>query len=148
MSLEWLLLGLRLMATLILYVFLGVAFYLIWRELKQAEYQTNGDSRMARLQVVSTGDQPHLVIGQSFPLHADTFLGHDPDNRFVVSDDSPLHPAAHLHYDEESWWLNVGASANGLKLNLAPLSGSTPVTHGDLIEVDNVCFRLETKMGA
>jgi hypothetical protein len=40
MSLEWILLGLRLAATIILYTFLGLAFYLIWRELKQAQAQT------------------------------------------------------------------------------------------------------------
>ena len=148
MSLEWLLLGLRLVATLILYSFLGVAFYLIWRELKQAEYQTNGDQSTARLRVVSTGDQSHLVIGQSFPLHPVTFLGHDAAHQFTVGDAAPRHPAAHLHYQENRWWLDVASSTNGLKLNLAPLSGPTPVTHGDLIEVDNVCFRLETKMGA
>ena len=39
MSLEWILLGLRLVATVILYTFLGLAFYLIWRELKQAQAQ-------------------------------------------------------------------------------------------------------------
>jgi hypothetical protein len=35
-SLEWILLGLRVVAAVILYSFLGIAFYLIWRELKYA----------------------------------------------------------------------------------------------------------------
>jgi len=147
-SLEWLLLGLRLIATLILYSFLGIAFHLIWRELKQAEYQTNRGGRVARLRVVSSGDHSHLVTGQTFLLRPVTFLGHDSAYQLVVSDDAPSQPAAQLHYQEDRWWLNVDSPASGLKLNLTPLSGPTPVTHGDLIEVDNVCFRLETNTEA
>jgi len=35
MNFDWILLGLRILATIILYAFLGVAFYIIWQDLKK-----------------------------------------------------------------------------------------------------------------
>ena len=49
MSLEWILLGFRILAAVILYTFLGLAFYIIWRDLKGAAAKQNDQSAPTHL---------------------------------------------------------------------------------------------------
>lgn len=145
MSLDWFLLGLRLLATLILYTFLGVAFYIIWRELKQVGTQTVTPPQFAgQLRVMAVDEGQQLVAGQTLPLQPLTLLGRDDHNRIIVSYEMMSSWQVRLHLKNGMWWLEYSGEKNGATLNQAPLSASTPLSHGDLIEVDHVCFRLET----
>lgn len=145
MSLDWLLLGLRLLGTLILYVFLGVAFYLIWRELKQAADQTSESPITAQLRVIETDDHSFFNVGQTIPLRPVTLFGRDPDNQIVVSYQALAQPYARLCQTTKGWRLENGTADNGITLNQTALTQPTTVTHGDLINIETICFRLETK---
>lgn len=145
MSLDWFLLALRLLATLILYTFLGVAFYTIWRELKQAETQAVTPPQLSdQLRVMAVDEGQQLVVGQTLPLQPLTLLGRDDNNRIIVSYEAIPSWQVRLYLKNGMWWLERSDDKNGAKLDQAPLSTSTPLSHGDLIEVDHVCFRLET----
>lgn len=147
MSLDWLLLGLRLLGTLILYAFLGVAFYLIWRELKQAADQITEPLITAQLRVIETDDHSFFSVGQTIPLRPVTLLGRNPDNQIVVSYETIPQPYARLRQTTEGWRLeNETAHVdNGITLNQTALTQPMPVTDGDLINIETICFRLETK---
>lgn len=139
------LLGLRLLATIILYTFLGVAFYIIWRELKQSEFrQVIAPETGDRLRVVNTTGALPFRVGQALPLQPVTLIGRGTESTIVVSDPSVAPQHVRLYRQNEGWWLESLDNRNGVKLNAAPLLTSTRLTHGDLIEVGGVCFRLET----
>jgi pSer/pThr/pTyr-binding forkhead associated (FHA) protein len=143
MSLEWVLLGLRLLATIVLYSFIGVAFYLIWRELKHEAGYVPGLGGYDRLRIIKT-DGETWSAGQLLPLQTATSFGRAPDNTIVLSDEAISASHAFLYQKDGIWWLEDLASTNGTRLNELPISKPTPLTHGDLIEIGNHRFRLET----
>jgi pSer/pThr/pTyr-binding forkhead associated (FHA) protein len=142
MSLDWILLGLRLLATVILYSFLALAFYIIWRDLRQAQNQVPlQDTDQLRV-IAAAKDQP-LVVGQILPLQLAMVLGCGPENTVVVDDAARLARYARLSRKDGVWWLEDLTGQNGTRLNNLPLSEPTPLSNGDIIEVGHVCLRLE-----
>lgn len=145
MSLDWVLLALRLLATLILYTFLGVAFYLIWRELKQAETRAAVQPRTADyLRVVAVDEGQQLIVGQTLPLQPLTHLGRDDNDRIIISYEVIPSWQVRLHLKNDVWWLERPDERNGAKLDQSPLPTSIRLSDGDLIDVGHVRFRLET----
>lgn len=140
MSLDWILLGLRILATLILYTFLGVAFYIIWRDLRQAAAQPQLPHR---LRVVSPAEDKVLFSGATLPLQPITLLGRDPENTIVLSDASASGRHARLSRQNGTWWLEDLGSKNGTSLNELPLSKPASLANGDIIGIGNIRLRLE-----
>ena len=158
MNLEWLLLGLRLLATIILYTFLGGAFYLIWRELTQTAQHSAASEQRDQLRVVAIASQPDgvegeqtaidsrlLVVGQTLPLRPITLLGRGSENTIILNDQSISVRHARLYQVEGVWWLEDLDSKNGTRLNELPVSKPISLTHGDVIELGNNSLRLETR---
>jgi pSer/pThr/pTyr-binding forkhead associated (FHA) protein len=146
-SLDWILLGLRLLATIILYIFLGIAFYLIWRDLKQAQDQQSVvplPRATDQLRVIAAVEGQPLVVGQTLPLRPAMLLGYGPENTIIINDTDTLAGQARLSQKNGVWWLEDLAGGNGARLNNLPLSKPTPLSNGDIIEIGDVCFRLET----
>jgi pSer/pThr/pTyr-binding forkhead associated (FHA) protein len=146
-SLDWILLGLRLLATIILYIFLGLAFYLIWRDLKQAQDQQSVVSppqATDQLRVIAAAEGQPLVAGQTLPLQPAILLGRNPENTIVINDANALTDQVRLSQKNGVWWLEDLGGENGTRLNHLPLSKPTPLSNGDIIEIGEVCFRLET----
>jgi pSer/pThr/pTyr-binding forkhead associated (FHA) protein len=145
-SLDWILLGLRLLATIILYIFLGLAFYLIWRDLKQAQDQQSvvpPPRATDQLRVIAAAEGQPLVVGQTLPLQPAMLLGRGPGNTIVVNEAHTLTDQARLSQKNGVWWLEDLGSEKGTRLNNLPLSKPTPLANGDVIEIGKVCFRLE-----
>lgn len=148
MSLEWVLLGLRIAATVILYTFLGIAFYIIWRELKQLERQAAPPAQSDyQLRVVAAAD-PSLPVGETLPLQPITVLGRAAENTIVVEDDSAAAAHARLRRENGVWWLEDLGSRTGTLLNDSPLSKPTILTEGDIIGIGSLRFKLEGGQGS
>jgi pSer/pThr/pTyr-binding forkhead associated (FHA) protein len=144
-SLEWILLGLRILATVILYTFLGVAFYIIWRELKQLESQAMSQSRASyQLRVIAAAEDQPLAVGETLPLQPITILGRAAENTIVVKDDSVSAAHARLHRENGVWWLEDLDSHTGTTLNDSLLSKPTPLAEGDIIGIGDLRFKLES----
>lgn len=147
MSLEWLLFGLRVLATLILYTFLGAIFYVIWRDLKQLEAQTTPQAQTTfQLRVVAAPEDKSLVVGETLPLQPITILGSDVENTIGLRGDSASATRARLHQKNGVWWLEDLGSGNGTMLNELPLSKPTPLTEGDIIGIGKLRLKLETAL--
>ena len=142
MSLDWFLLGLRLVATLILYTFLGVAFYIIWRELKQTEVVVE-TRRSDQLRVVAVDEDQPFVVGQTLPLQPLTVVGIDDQHKIIISYEALSAWQIRFRRKNDGWWLERAAEANGATLNGSGLPEATPLIDGDLIEVSHICFRVE-----
>ena len=146
MSLEWILLGLRVLATMVLYTFLGVAFYIIWRELKQLESQTTPQAQTSyQLRVLAAAEDQSLAVGETLPLQPITVLGRADENTIVLKDGSASTVHARLRRENGVWWLEDLGSRTGTMLNELPLSKPTPLSEGDVIGIGKLRLRLETR---
>ena len=143
MSLDWILLGLRLLATVILYTFLGLAFYIIWRDLKQAKPQTEASGQLYCLRVIDSAGDNGLAVDQTLPLQPVTLLGRDPENTIAINDASISGRHARLNRENGVWWLEDLGSKNGTFLNDLQLSKPASVTNGDTITIGDIRFQLE-----
>ena len=144
MSLDWILLGFRILAAIILYTFLGLAFYIVWRDLRQAAIKRGGQTQVGhRLRVIEAVDNGLVEVGQAFLLQPLTFLGRDPENTIIVHHASVSARHARLSRENGVWWLEDLGSRNGTTLNDLPLSKPTPLTNGDIIGIGSLRFRLE-----
>jgi microcompartment protein CcmK/EutM len=86
-SLDWILLGLRVLATVILYAFLGLAFYIIWRDLKQAQGQVTTQFQATdQLPVVATPEKQSLVGGDTLLISIIIPTLNESDHMAVVLD--------------------------------------------------------------
>jgi pSer/pThr/pTyr-binding forkhead associated (FHA) protein len=144
-SLEWVVFGLRLLTTIILYTFLGVAFFIIWRDLRQAwsrgspYYQTSH-----LLRVVASAQNRPPVVGDVLLLQPVTLLGRDPDNTITLNDRSTSSRHARISRDNGTWWLEDLGSRHGTLLNELPLSKPASLADGDVIGIGDFRFRLES----
>ena len=144
MSLDWILLGFRILSTIILYSFLGVAFYIIWRDLKSAETRNAAQTEVSdHLRVMATAEEKSMPVGQALTLRPITLLGRDPENTIALNDASASARHARLSRENGVWWLEDLDSKNGTLLNDLPLSKSTPLSNGDVIGIGNTRFKLE-----
>ena len=145
MSLEWILLGFRILAAVILYTFLGLAFYIIWRDLKSASAKNNNQSAAThQLRIVGSTGNGTLGPEDVFLLQPITLLGRDPNNTIVITDNSAAARHARLCRQRGVWWVEDLGSGSGTKLNELPLSEPTPITPGDIIGIGKLRLRLET----
>jgi hypothetical protein len=138
MDIDWILLGLRLLAILILYSFLGTAIYIIRCNLQAVAYQATGNSH--QLQVLESSDTQTLAIGDTIPLDTVTLLGSNPKNRLVLADALDRH--ARLLCENYQWWLEP-LTDNGTLLNNTPILTPTQLANGDVIQIGDTCFRFE-----
>ncbi len=139
------LLGFRILAAVILYTFLGVAFYIIWRDLKttaiQAQHQAGPNHR---LRVIDPNGDSSLVANQTLCLQPITWLGRDPENVIVLEHTSVSDRHACLHWENGVWWIEDLNSLNGTTLNESSLAQAMPLSHGDIIGIGDLRFRFET----
>lgn len=145
MTLEWILLGFRIIATILLCTFLGLAFYVIWRDLKSVEAGSVTKTRASHhLRLIVPADNGELVIEETLPLQPVTLLGRAPENTVVLGDVSASARHARLSRREGVWWLEDLGSQHGTLLNELPLSKPTPLNEGDIIGIGSLRFRFES----
>jgi len=140
---DWLLFGLRLLATTILYTFLGLAFYLIWRSLKQAQ---SAPAPRYQLRVLAAPADSALAVGDELALQSITHVGRDPTNTIVVGDGGASARHARLSRDNGLWWLEDLGSRNGTLLNDLPLAKPASLAEGDVIAIGAARFRFEAEL--
>jgi pSer/pThr/pTyr-binding forkhead associated (FHA) protein len=121
---------LRLLLAAALYVFLGLAIWYIWSQLKQTT------DRIASGQVPSirlaTEDAGSAAVERTFS-RAEVIIGRDPRADIALKDGSASSRHAHLSFHHGQWWVVDLGSKNGTKLNRLPIAGPTVLADGDEI---------------
>jgi len=147
MSLNVLILILRIVSATLLYLFLLSAVLIIWRDgravAKQAIQQRQIEARpLGRLVVVEAG-KTGWTRGEAFPLAVATRLGRAPTNTVIIED--PFASAEHalLTFRNGRWWLEDLGSRNGTLLNGERLNTAAIVSTGDVIGIGEVRLRIE-----
>lgn len=133
------LLGLRAALAIVLYAFLGVGFYVLWRGMSQSKQSAQDTcSQPARL-IVESGE----MEGANIRLHPITAVGRADDNLLRIED--PFASANHalIAWREEQWWLEDLDSYNGTWINEDRITHPTPLMAGDRFRIGETVIRFE-----
>ena len=140
---------LRIVFLLVLYSFLLVLAWLVWRDLKRgsavAPRAARASSRGERLTVVAGGESGYAE-GHVFPLRSITTIGRDLTNDIVIVDGytSAQHARIERQGDGRFWLVDMDSS-NGTRLNGQTIRAQTaiPLDPGDVVAIGKV----ELKVG-
>jgi hypothetical protein len=143
MSLEVLLLILRIAAALLLLAFVGALFVMMWRDYHAVSQEVVSRTRRRGRLVVVNGDGTPLKQGITFPLLPLTSLGRAPTNTIVLDDTFTSNEHALVTLRSGQWWLEDRNSSNGTLLNGYRIQEPVVVSAGDVIAVGRVELKLE-----
>lgn len=165
MSVDLILLILRLIAGVLLLAMMGAVSWVIWRDYRAtAQLVAHSQRQRGRLLVVQAAQvrqEPRAeadtteiasaadalgvaeLIGASFPLLPLTTLGRAPTNTVVLNDTFCSQEHARLTWRGGQWWLEDRDSSNGTRLNGEPVREPVVVSSGDVIGIGRVNLKLE-----
>ena len=127
---------LRFAFTLSLYLFIGWALYILWRDLKQ---QSNKLSERQPV-TLTLSPQTGSDIEDTLLTIPEITIGRDPSCNFPLNDKTVSAQHARLSYRQGQWWIEDLRSTNGTFLNQEPVSLPLVVTTGDEIRFGQVAF--------
>ncbi len=147
MSLNVVILGLRVLGAVLLYAFLSAAIWVIWCEGQTTAHQVAQQRQVAaqplgRLVVVQPGGSD-LAVGETWSLDAVSRIGRAASNTVSIQDAFASAEHAQLSFRSGRWWLEDLGSRNGTLLNEERLTAPTIVATGDVIGIGEVRLRIE-----
>lgn len=160
MSVEWVLLGLRLLSAAALLGFLGGVFVVLWRDYR-ATVGVGLTRQRGQLIVIRASDDVYAttgidadhdraaseklpeLVGASFPLLPLTTLGRAATNTIVLNDTFCSQEHALVAQRAGQWWLEDRNSSNGTRLNGEPVVEPVVVSSGDVIGVGRIELKVE-----
>ncbi|HPD40712.1 MAG TPA: FHA domain-containing protein [Anaerolineae bacterium] len=137
------LLALRILLALLLYGFLGVALYILWRDLRREDKPAIPRPAPALLRwQTAAGEEATLDLG---PV---TGLGRADDNSLPLED--PFASAHHalIVWREGQWHIEDLGSHNGTYLNSERVSSNRVLASGDEIQIGETRLRFELRSAA
>jgi pSer/pThr/pTyr-binding forkhead associated (FHA) protein len=139
------LLGLRVLAAIALYAFLGWALFLLWQSLRREalEIATRQVTPLDLL-VASQADENTLLHFTS----GEVVIGRDSDCECKLTHGTVSARHARLTFHHAQWWLDDLQSTNGTKLNGEKLQTPTVVVNGDTIQCGEENLTVFLKAGA
>jgi pSer/pThr/pTyr-binding forkhead associated (FHA) protein len=143
------LLGLRILAAMALYAFLGWALFLLWRSLQQDALEISS-RQVTPLDLLT--NSPEEENGLLHFTSTDVVIGRDIDCECKLEHGTVSARHARLTFHHNQWWLDDLQSTNGTKLNGESLQTSTVVVNGDTIKCGEatltVILKTESQLGA
>ncbi len=135
---------LRLASAFLIVGFIGALAWLIWRDFRQTAV-IYGSSRHSYGQVIALMELDGKLVktGTTYPLIPLTSFGRAPTNTIQVEDTATSNDHAALARKGEQWWLEDRRSRNGTTLNGTPIDKPVIITHGDIIGIGKLNFRIE-----
>ena len=164
------LLILRLALTTTLYIFLGLALWILWKDLRQhstawASKQApalilravtstqavistaelaDGEAAIATEAAPSTEVAPSTQAAPSAAVYrftsSEVFIGRDPASECRLDDKTISVRHARLVYHHGQWWVEDLKSRNGTSLNGVPVSTPVVLTSGDQLQCGACTF--------
>jgi FHA domain len=144
MSLDVILLILRLLLVVLLYLFLMQVVLAITRDLRRPAPGpgTAGPPVVGHLVVVDSGPST-ILPGTSFALQPQTTIGRGPINTIQLPDNFISFENTRLWYRNGAWYVQDSNSTNGTFLNEQPAKQPLPAKAGDIIRVGFIRFQLK-----
>lgn len=126
-----LLLGLRILAAVVLYGFVGWALSMLWLSLRQQSTLVSNRKVIPLTLTIQTGNVPTRVL--KFSETTEIVIGRDPDCECLLEDSTISARHARLTFHHNQWWLEDLQSTNGTRLNDEMLGTATIVVSADQI---------------
>lgn len=142
MSLDTILLVLRVAIAVAFYAFLGALLYVLWRDISSTLWTTDAEHRHFGHLTVVTSECEAVMVGQRFLLFPTTTLGRAPTNTAVLPDSFVSMEHARLTLQGNQWWLEDRGSKNGTLLNDIPVEEPVVLSSGDVIGVGRIKLQL------
>jgi pSer/pThr/pTyr-binding forkhead associated (FHA) protein len=139
------LLGLRILAAIALYAFLGWALYLLWQSLRRNALEIS--SRQVTPLDLSV-DAPEKENVRLHFTSSDVVIGRDMDCECKLTHGTVSARHARLTFHHTQWWLDDLQSTNGTKLNGESLQTPTVVVNGDTIKCGEITLTVILKTEA
>jgi hypothetical protein len=140
-TIEFIILALRIAVVFLLYLFLYQTVRVITRELRTTGTETTPASQYGYLTVINPG-QSGLQPGKKFPLNQINSIGRAMTNDIPLNDNFLSSEHAVLEWDGNSWIVEDLGSTNGSWLNGRELDQPMPLSYGDVIQVGHVELKL------
>jgi hypothetical protein len=137
-SVDVLFLVLRLLAALILYLFIAGVILILWRDLRAASMYALRIP-LAYLDFEGMGDE----CGR-FKLQEENIIGRAAENTIPIVDETVSTRHARLAFYKGQWLLEDLGSRNGTKVNDIPVNEPLALADGDRIRLGKVTARFET----
>src|SRR5512136_320410 len=135
---------LRLLFSILLYVFLGTLFFFLWRDMKQtARHQIAPAIRERPGQLRVLRGHDGFSEGMVLRLTPFTTIGRSDSNTIAIADPYASGEHALLTWRNGQWWLEDRDSRNGTLLNDIPVDTPLIVSHGDVIGIGQMQLRFE-----
>jgi pSer/pThr/pTyr-binding forkhead associated (FHA) protein len=129
---------LRILLAVVLYGFLGLAFYTLWRDMKQ-QGQLFAARQPTPLIITSLADSLALTRRFSKP---EIILGRELACDLQLDDQTVSLRHARLSYRQNQWWLEDMASTNGTYLNGEVVTAPVVITQGDELRLGQVGLKI------
>jgi pSer/pThr/pTyr-binding forkhead associated (FHA) protein len=143
MSLDVVLLLVRIGIALALYAFLALILVYLIQDVRRASQEAALGQRSPARLVVVQADGVDVEVGREYPLQPTTRLGRGPTNTIVLPDTFASTHHAQVVLRRDQWWLEDQRSRNGTTLNGIPVTGAVVLSSGDEIGIGRVRLRLE-----
>lgn len=140
-TIEFIILALRIAVVFLLYLFLYQIVRVITRELRTAGAETTPASQYGYLTVLNPG-QSGLQPGKKFPLNQVNSIGRAMTNDIPLNDTFLSGEHAVLEWDGNSWIVEDLGSTNGSWLNGREIDQPMALNYGDVIQVGHVELKL------
>jgi hypothetical protein len=125
------LLGLRILAAIALYAFLGWALYLLWQSLRRDALEISSRQVMPLDLLVDLPEEGNILLHFT---SSDVVIGRDIDCECKLTHGTVSARHARLTFHHSRWWLDDLHSKNGTKLNGESLQTPAVVVNGDTIK--------------
>ena len=143
MSIELVLLILRVVIAVALYGFVGAMFLFLWQDLRTTGNQPPERNQSSARLVLVQSQQVPLEVGKSFDIHASATLGRGSNNTIVIPDSFVSIEHALIIWQRGQWWLEDRHSRNGISLNGLPVIEAVVLSSGDEIGIGRIVLRIE-----
>jgi len=131
---------LRILISISLYAFLGIAVYNIWRELKATSSKFDPQPIPELILHFSDEDySPYLFDMQEITI------GRETSCNLVIADDTVSTYHARLRYHHKQWWIEDLQSTNGTYINDERVYTPTIIVTADELTLGKVNLTIEIK---
>jgi FHA domain len=133
----------RLLFSVLLYVFLGVLFFLLWRDIKTSARHPIAPAVREPGQLRVLRGHNGFNEGTLLTLTPFTTIGRSDNNSIVISDPYASGEHALVTWRNGQWWLEDRDSRNGTLLNDLPVDTPLIIGHGDVIGIGQMQLKFE-----
>lgn len=134
----WILLLLRILMAVSLYLFLGVAIYILWQNLK---LQSNRITKHSAPPLSLYQHDDEQIIDYHY-TRPEITIGRDPACDCILNDGTVSAMHARLIYRQNQWWVEDLHSTNGTFLNQESVLAPLVVTSGDQLRCGQVVLSI------